>query len=188
MRLATGTVGIMAPSHGASLLSYADTADQRKTGSRVPAFWPFPDQCEQGTPCARAVMTYALVRRLQTSRWVRDGVRLRARNDGCPERRHAQARVVLDQFGNATGGVRTPYLEAPVATYYTSTKGPGLCGNLAHEDAFDWARLNALYGSPGGYAAKVSEAVDRLVRERWLTESDGRRIKAEVVVPATSSR
>ena len=45
-----------------------------------------------------------------------------------------------------------------------------------------------MYGSPENYAAKVSASVDRLVGERWLTESDGRKIKAEVVVPATSSR
>jgi hypothetical protein len=54
--------------------------------------------------------------------------------------------------------------------------------------AFDWARLNSLYGTPQNYAAKVAQSVDTLVRERWLTESDGRKIKAEVLVPATGSR
>ena len=72
--------------------------------------------------------------------------------------------------------------------YFTSTKGPGLCGNLAHMKAFDWATLNALYGTPASYTVQVSSAVDRLVRERWLTESDGRKIKAGIVVPATASR
>jgi hypothetical protein len=135
-------------------------------------------------------MTYALDAAFANlTRWVRDGVpaprasRVSVENGGTP-----QARVVLDQAGNAVGGVRTPHLDVPAATYYTSTKGPGLCGNLAHMEAFDWARLNAVYGSPWNYAAKVSESVDRLVRERWLTEPDGRRIKAGVVVPATSSR
>jgi hypothetical protein len=54
--------------------------------------------------------------------------------------------------------------------------------------AFDWATLNALYGTPASYAIQVSSAVDRLVRERWLTESDGRKIKAGTVVPATVLR
>jgi hypothetical protein len=182
-----------APHADASFYPYMPTvADQKKTG--FDAFlnsWPFPDQCEQEISLLRVpIMTYALDAAFANlTRWVRDGVpppraeRVAVQNGGTP-----QARVVLDQVGNAVGGVRTPYLDVPVATYHTSTKGPGLCGNLAHMEAFDWARLNTLHGSPGNYAAKVSESVDRLVRERWLTESDGRKIKAEVVVPATSSR
>jgi hypothetical protein len=182
-----------APHADASFYPYMPTvADQKKTGfDAFLASWPFPDQCEQETSLLRVpIMTYALDAAFANlTRWVRDGVpppraeRVAVQNGGTP-----QARVVLDQVGNAVGGVRTPYLDVPVATYYTSTKGPGLCGNLAHMEAFDWTRLNAMYGSPGTYAAKVSESVDRLVRERWLTESDGRRMRAEVVVPATSSR
>jgi len=48
---------------------------------------------------------------------------------------------------------------------------------------FDWARLNSLYGTPQNYRAKVAQSVDRLVRERWLTESDGRKIKADQLTP-----
>jgi hypothetical protein len=102
-------------------------------------------------------------------------------NGGTP-----QARVRLDEFGNAVGGVRTPHVEVPAATYFTSTKGPGLCGNLAHQEAFDWARLETIYGSSRAYATKVGESVDRLVRERWLTESDGRHIKTAQVSPLSS--
>jgi hypothetical protein len=182
-----------APHADASFYPYMPTvADQKKTGFE--AFlhsWPFADQCEQETALLRVpVMTYALdAAYANLTRWVRDGVpapraaRVAVENGGTP-----QARVVLDQHGNAVGGVRTPYVDVPTATYYTSTRGPGLCGNLAHKEDFDWARLNALYGSPGNYAAKVAASVDGLVKDRWLTESDGRRIKAGVVVPATSSR
>ena len=49
-------------------------------------------------------------------------------------------------------------------------------------------RLVSLHGTPQNYAAKVAQSVDRLVKERWLTESDGRKIKAEsasVAVPAS---
>jgi hypothetical protein len=97
--------------------------------------------------------------------------------------------VALDEHGNAVGGVRTPHLDVPVATYVTSTRGSGLCGNLAHMEAFDWAKLNRLYGTPAGYAVRVSGAVDRLVRDRWLTESDGRKINAaRGVVPTPRAR
>jgi hypothetical protein len=165
----------------ASFYPYMPTvADQRKTG--FDAFlhtWPFPDLCEQEISLLRVpIMTYALdAAYANLTRWVRDGVpapraeRVAVENAGTP-----QARVVVDQYGNAKGGVRTPHLDVPVATYYTNTRGPGLCGNLGNKKDFDWARLNAVYGTPQGYAAKVAESVDRLVRDRWLTESDGRKV------------
>jgi hypothetical protein len=75
--------------------------------------------------------------------------------------------------------VRSPYLDVPIATYYTASRGETFCPELGHTVPFDWARLNTLYGTPQNYAAKVAQSVDRLVRERWLTEADGRKIKAE---------
>jgi hypothetical protein len=45
-----------------------------------------------------------------------------------------------------------------------------------------------LYGTPQNYVAKVAQSVDTLVRERWLTESDGRKIKEEIARPPVGSR
>jgi hypothetical protein len=167
-------------------------ADQQKTG--FDAFlhsWPFPAQCEQETSLLRVpIMTYALDSAFANlTRWVRDGIpapraaRIRVESGGTPE-----ARVVVDEHGNAVGGVRSPYVDVPTGTYFTSTRGPGLCGNLAHLQAFDWAKLNRLYGSPEAYAIKIAASVDQLVRDRWLTASDGRRVTTGArVVPATST-
>ena len=47
---------------------------------------------------------------------------------------------------------------------------------------FDWARLDTLYGSYKSYAGKVSQSVDRSVKERWLTDYDARKIKSELKV------
>jgi hypothetical protein len=182
-----------APHADASFYPYMPTvADQRKTGFEgFLHSWPFPDQCEQETVLLRVpIMTYALdAAYANLTRWVRDGIpapradRIVVENGGTP-----QARVALDQHGNAVGGVRTPYLDVPTATYYTSTRGPGLCRNLAHKEDFDWARLNRVHGSPDAYAARIAASVDQLVKDRWLTESDGKKIKSGVAVPATSSR
>jgi hypothetical protein len=159
-------------------------ADLKKIGSAYPflASWPFANQCEPEQTLAKTpINTYALDAAFANlTRWVRDGVappkaeRLKVENGGTP-----QARVVLDQFGNAVGGVRTPYLDVPIATYHTASKGETFCPELGHTVPFDWQRLNSLYGTPQGYAAKVAQSVDRLVGQRWLTESDGRKIKAE---------
>jgi hypothetical protein len=159
-------------------------ADLKKAGSAFPflAFWPFANQCEPEMSLSRTpINTYALDAAFANlTRWVRDGIpppkaeRIKVENGGTP-----QARIVLDMFGNAAGGVRTPYLDVPSATYYTTTKGETFCPELARTEPFTWLRLTSLYGSPQNYAAKVAQSADRLVRERWLTESDGRKIKAE---------
>jgi hypothetical protein len=167
-------------------------ADLKKIGSAFPylAAWPFANQCEPEMSFARTpINTYALDAAFANlTRWIRDGVpppkaeRIAVENGGTP-----QARVVLDKMGNAVGGVRTPYLDVPNATYYTTSKGETFCPELAHTVPFNWARLNSLYGTPQNYAAKVAQSVDRLVQERWLTESDGKKIKAESASMVVSS-
>jgi hypothetical protein len=37
--------------------------------------------------------------------------------------------------------------------------------------------MSALYSSDKVYADRVSQSVDRLIKDRWLTEADGRKIK-----------
>jgi hypothetical protein len=171
--------------------------DQMKVGTPPYLnFWPFLNVCDiEGDLLEIPIQTYAGDAAFANlDRWVRDGVappraaRISVENGGTP-----QARVVTDQFGNAVGGVRSPYLDVPVATYHVSRPGgqlaPGVrCEEIGYKVPFDWARLEKLYGTSQKYAAKVAESVDRLVRERWLTESDGRKIKAESAVPSTSSR
>jgi hypothetical protein len=85
--------------------------------------------------------------------------------------------VALDQFGNGLGGVRSPYVDVPVAAYTTTSPGPSTCRELGHKIPFDAARMSVLYSSDKVYADKVAQSVDRLVKERWLSEADGRRIK-----------
>jgi hypothetical protein len=180
------------PADGAFYPYEPSVADLKKIGSAYPylASWPFHNQCEpemllMKTPINTYVLDAAFA---NLTRWVRDGaappkaIRISVENGGTP-----QARVVRDQFGNAIGGVRTPYLDVPIATYHTTSKGETFCPELGRTEPFDWARLNSLYGTPQNYAAKVAQSVDRLVRERWLTESDGRKIKAEAGLVAASS-
>ena len=91
-----------------------------------------------------------------------------------------QPTVVLDQHGNGVGGVRTFYVDYPVATYFMSSPGPGNCPEFGHTASFDWGKLDAMYGSYKSYANKVSQSVDRSVKERWFTDADGRKIKTEL--------
>jgi hypothetical protein len=163
-------------------------SDLRKIGSNFPllASWPFVNQCEPEQALAKVpINTLAMdAALLNLTRWIADGVpppkaeRMAIENAGTP-----QARVRLDAFGNGVGGYRTPYVEVPIATYHVASKGETFCPELGRVEPFDWARLNTLHGTPQNYAAKVAQAADRLVRERFLTESDGKKVKAESASP-----
>jgi hypothetical protein len=95
-----------------------------------------------------------------------------------------QPNVALDQYGNGQGGVRTFYVDVPVATYFMSSPGPGNCAEFGRTAPFDWARLEAIYGNYKNWSNKVSQSVDRSVKERWFTDYDGKKIKAELKAKA----
>ncbi len=91
-------------------------------------------------------------------------------------------KVVLDEAGNGVGGVRSPWVDVPVATYFTGST-PSACREFGHTVAFDKARIDSLYGSEKNYLSKFDQAVDKLVKAGWYTESDGKKMKAEARRP-----
>jgi hypothetical protein len=99
-----------------------------------------------------------------------------------------QPSVMVDQYGNGLGGVRTFWVDVPAATYFMSSAGPGVCAEFGRTGAFSWPRLEALYGSYKNYAAKAAQSVDRSVKERWFTEADAKKIKAELASPPSVTR
>ena len=88
--------------------------------------------------------------------------------------------MALDEFGNGLGGVRTPYVEVPVASYFVTSPGPGTCGELGHQVVLEPSRLTSMYPDAKTYTSKVGQVTNRLVKDGWLTESDGRKIKSEL--------
>src|SRR5437867_5344371 len=75
-----------------------------------------------------------------------------------------------------------------LASYFVTSPGPGTCREMGHIEPFTWSRLESLYGTYKNYAAKVEQTVNRLVQERWLTEGDARRAKAELLGSAPAAR
>jgi hypothetical protein len=76
---------------------------------------------------------------------------------------------VFDEFGNTLGGVRTPYVDVPIATYPPT----------ADPIPFDQALLEELYGNHGNYVRQVVQKTNALIKERWVTKEDGEKIKTE---------
>ena len=93
--------------------------------------------------------------------------------------------VALDEYGNGLGGVRTAYVDVPVASYFVTSPGPGTCAELGHKIVLDQSRLTTMYPNAKAYTSKVAQVTDRSVKGGWLTKSDGRKIESELnPVPA----
>ena len=80
---------------------------------------------------------------------------------------------VLDEFGNVTGGVRSPFVDVPTATWFGSSTGTSFCFIAGYEVPFDSARLKHLYPNHKAYERQVAADFAKLTNERWITRSDG---------------
>jgi Alpha/beta hydrolase domain len=85
------------------------------------------------------------------------------------------AHIVRDQFGNATGGLRTPFLDVPITTYTPfdtvahTTAFSGFCILYGYNEPFDHDQLASLYKNHGQYVVKVAHQSLGLVKDRlWL--------------------
>jgi len=140
--------------------------------------WPMNGTCDPPIPLlTHPVMRYALDGALANlDLWVRKGV-------APPKADPIQVqdgKLATNDLG-AVGGVRSVYVDVPVENYAIGAPGPGgACRELARLVPFDAGRVQTLYGDSKKYSAKMSQAVDRLVKERFFTESDGKRMKVEL--------
>jgi len=140
--------------------------------------WPFTETCDAPfTFIAHPLMSYSFHAALYNlDQWVRKGIappsaaRIEVKDNA----------IVLDQFGNAKGGVRNPWVDVPVATYFVTSPGPGSCRELPRIAPFDPAKRASLYGSQKNYLTQVNQDVAKLAKERYFTESDSKKMKTNL--------
>jgi len=88
-------------------------------------------------------------------------------------------RVTRDAYGNALGGVRTPAVDVPTATYLERGLKAPRSDNSAYagyDIAFSPDYLKILYPTHQDYVDKVTADVRTLVTGRWLTPADGKQM------------
>lgn len=81
-----------------------------------------------------------------------------------------------DEHGNALGGLRSPYVDVPIAGYVASNpEDPeGICGAMTY---FSREKVEKLYGSVEGYLERFAEYTDTQAAEGWLTKTDAEKMK-----------
>jgi hypothetical protein len=112
-------------------------------------------------------------------------------DDGAPPPRAARiatadsGTVARDRFGNALGGLRTPFVDAPTAAYSPTdtvahdTDLAGLCVLLGYDTPFTHARLRYLYASHAAYLASVTRQASELVRRGFWLAADAKQVVAQ---------
>jgi hypothetical protein len=82
----------------------------------------------------------------------------------------------LDAHGNVLGGVRSPYVDAPLASY---GPGEGSCANSGYARPLPTAELRALYKTKAAYLAKFASQTERLAVQRWIQPDAAHAMLAE---------
>lgn len=88
-------------------------------------------------------------------------------------------RIGRDEHGNALGGIRTPYVDAPIATLSGEGQtGSVLCILFGTTTPFSAQKLATLYPDQATYVAAVNESTDAAVADGFILPADAALIKA----------
>jgi len=98
----------------------------------------------------------------------------------------ANGEIVRDEYGNAKGGVRSPYVDLPTVRYIASAPAADI-SNMFHrliglEEPIPVDKLRSMYKSREAYLEKFNAQIDQMVAERWLFADNGETLKAEEAV------
>ncbi len=131
------------------------------------------------TPFNTGPMTYVLRASIDAlNSWVVDGTpppkapRIQTTGDDA-------APFALDADGNVKGGIRTPQVDAPVATLSgLGQTGTSFCGIFGTTKPFDAAALASKYPSHAAFVKDWNAATDKAVKAGFLVAADAKGIKA----------
>ena len=92
--------------------------------------WPFNLKCDPEIPLShQPLLMYAFHGAFRNlDEWVAKGI-------APPKAARIETKdgaLVMDEFGHAVGGVRNPWVDAPLETVVTTSPGPGTCRELGH--------------------------------------------------------
>ena len=105
------------------------------------------------------------------------------------------SRLALDAHGNVKGGVRTTYVDIPVAQYGVPNSASGAaafnCSIAGWRIPYNEETLRELYKNKGGYISRLNRRLMELLREGWVLPEyaeDIRRDALAIEIPSPSGR
>jgi hypothetical protein len=85
--------------------------------------------------------------------------------------------ILRDEHGNALGGIRTPHVDAPIATYLPEQDGSILCRLFGSTELFDAAKLAELYPSRRAFLRAYKKAVKAALKAKAIRKKDAKLMK-----------
>lgn len=163
------------------MVGFTDTGNDPSSFDVVVTDAPIPGIIECDSPINSGPQHVVLKAALAAlDRWVRTGQaprrapRLEVTADG--------SEFVLDEYGNAKGGIRTSWVDAPVAMLSgLGQSGGSFCGIFGTTTPLDQAVLDELYPDHETYVRKVRAATSRAVFQGYIRKAD-----AALIVEAAS--
>jgi len=154
------------------LVGMSDRGDDPSVADIVVTAAPIPTIIECDSPINSGPHHFVLkagIRALEN--WVRDGVAPpsspRLELAGSPPS------LLRNDLGNAIGGIRTPYVDAPIAQLLgESPGGSAFCFLFGKTIPFDQATLDDLYPDHDTYVAAVTESTQSAVDAGFLLAPD----------------
>ncbi len=156
-----------------------DTADAAKTGA---AGFLSNDKCAQRNESGNEFPTQFVLNAAfaNLERWSREFIPPpRAEPFEISDPKNARSTLALDEFGNAKGGLRTPYVDVPTMRYGAYMDGPGICELWGYQVPLSPIVLKRLYPTHASYMAKMKVRTQSAVEERWITAEDAQSILDE---------
>ena len=166
------------PGAAPDMMSRPSPQDMAQAGLNIPAASAIPSNAIPPNDFVWAPALRGAYTNLQL--WARDGVRPPV-SPGITLDENLD--IKRDQYGNALGGLRLPYIEAPVAAHIGYLSAGGMGGITGTKKPFAPEVLKALYPDHAAYLAKFSTVTDLMVRERWISADDAAAMKAAANLP-----
>ena len=175
------------PGLPADRISFAPIPDMIKAGMQMPGSAGAPNLIPAGAKPNDFIwqpLVRGAFRNLEL--WARQGIRPPlARGIALDAKRE----IRRDANGNAIGGLRMSYIEAPTAAYTGYLTPGGFGGVTGAKRPFSLETMKALYPDQAAYLAKFSAATDRLLAGRWISAEDAAAMKATAAAgPAVTTK
>lgn len=95
----------------------------------------------------------------------------------------ANGQIVRDVYGNAKGGVRSPYVDQPTVHYIaaapTAANENPFRRLIGMEEPISPENLRAMYGTKEAYLARFNKGIDNMVFDRFLMADDADKLKKQ---------
>jgi len=157
----------------------SDIGNDPSIANVVEVLNPYPGVIECGLPINAGPQHFIAKAAIhQLDNWVRTGVAPTVANRleiaGDPPA------FVLDALGNVKGGIRTPYVDVPIARLSGLGQPDGsiVCSLFGTTKLFDDATLAKLYPNHDAYVTAIENSTDAAVQSGFLMPEDGELIRA----------